>query len=137
MNRVYSLLVIALALLGLDMIAVRCAYAAKIPVWSTTPLVNDDGSALTDLQAIRFEWGTCNGTFFGVPQASITIPVSTLGTRVDANVYPTGLTQVCIRAYAINAGGHSSAPSNSVAVTLSTLGKPITLGQPISLPPKP
>lgn len=133
MKRVYLLFLAAFVLIALEILSVRCAYAAKIPVSWILPTNNDDGSALTDLKSIRIEWGSCNGTFFGVTQASIIVP----GTLTSANVYPTGLTQVCIRAYAINENGVSSAPSKVVMTMVTSPGKPVTLGQPISLPPKP
>lgn len=50
MNRVYSLLVIAVALIALDLISVRCAYAqsptASVVVKYTMPTVNTDGTSI-------------------------------------------------------------------------------------------
>jgi len=50
MSRVYSLLVIALALIALDFIAVRCAYAqtatASVVLKYTMPTVNTDGTTI-------------------------------------------------------------------------------------------
>lgn len=124
-------LILLLVTILVALIFVSMAYAAKVPVSWSSPTQNTDGSPLTDLSSYRIEWGTCNGDFFGVPQASITVPASL--TRGAA--YPTGLNPVCIRVYAINTAGVSSAPSNAAKATLpGTIQKPITLGQPVTLP---
>lgn len=106
------------------------AHAAKLPVSWIPPVTNDDGSTLTDLKFIRVEWGSCVGSAFGVLQASITVP----GSVTQTSIYPTGLTKVCIRAFAINAAGAQSSSSNVASKVLSTLGKPQVLGQPITFP---
>jgi hypothetical protein len=110
------------------------AQAAKVAVQATNPTQNTDNSPLTDLVFIEFEWGSCNGTAFGVKQASIRFAATTPGAVTQGFVYPTNLTRVCIRAYAINAQSTYSDPSNiAVKDVLGTLSKPVTLGQPVIL----
>ena len=110
------------------------ALAAKISVQFTTPTTNTDGSALTNLSHVIVEWGTCVGTAFGVKQSSITIPVTAIGQTRSTPAYPTGLTRVCIRAFAFNTLGTSSNPSNvAVKDLLPKPGKPVTLQQPVIL----
>lgn len=106
-------------------------YAAKVEVTWQDPDTNADGSALIDLDYIRVEWGSCNGAEFGVMQASINVAPGIQRT----SVYPTGLSKVCVRAFAVNTSGKASAASNTGSkVLLPSLGKPATLGQPIILP---
>lgn len=126
-----ALIVLGVALIALDMLSCSLAHAAKILVSWTPPTQNTDGTPLTDLAGYRIEWGSCDGPNFGATQASILVnnPGAT-----SAAVYPTGLPTVCIRAYARNSAGAESGPSNVAVKTLSTLGKPIPLGQPITLP---
>lgn len=122
------------ALLLLILLIPLAAQAAKVPVTVQSPTLNTDGSPLTDLASIRIEWGSCVGNAFGTPQASIAIP-ATPGAILAAAVYPTGLSIVCIRAYAVTRAGIESDPSNPVTKQLSpVLGRPTTLGQPVTLP---
>lgn len=121
----YALLLLALA---------GTAHAAKVKVSWTNPSTNTDGSALTNLSYIEIEWGTCNGTAFGIKQASMLVVTSAAGAAMTGFVYPTGLTQVCIRAFAVNAPGAKSAYSNvAVKSLLPKPGKPVTLDQPVIL----
>ncbi len=107
------------------------AFAAKIHVTWVNPTRNTDGTPLTDLAAIKIEWGSCNGVNFGTLQSSISVAP---GPQASA-VYPSGLSTVCVRAYAINSKGVSSAPTGVVSKKLfDALGRPVTLGQPITLP---
>lgn len=110
------------------------SFAAKVPVSLTTPTTNTDGTPLTDLASIEIEWGTCNGTAFGVKQASRLIGIFETGVLLQSFVYPTGMTKVCVRAFAINMKGVYSAPSNVASKDLIPgPDKPVTLGQPIIL----
>lgn len=52
MNRVYSLFVVALALVTLDLLAVRCAYATDVKITCTSPTTNTDGTPITAAQGI-------------------------------------------------------------------------------------
>lgn len=107
------------------------ANAAKVDVHWVNATMNTDGSPLTDLVSVKVEWGSCTASNgFGTLQAAITVPAALLTT----SIYPTGLSKVCARAYSINAQDVSSAASNVASKTLlSTLGKPVSLGQPIIL----
>lgn len=110
------------------------AQAAKVPVSVTTPTENEDGTALTDLASIEIEWGTCNGAAFGVRQAAVLITYPQVGARLSSFVYPTGLTKVCVRAFAYNSAGAKSDSSNIASKDLLPKpGKPVTLGQPVIL----
>jgi hypothetical protein len=118
---------IALALL----LACPLAHAAKVKVSWTAPTHNTDGSVLVNLSHFIVEWGTCNGTAFGTRQSAIQVPAGMNTTFI----YPSGLSKVCIRAYAVNAVSVSSAPSNPTNKDLlPATGKPVTLGQPVVLP---
>lgn len=106
------------------------AHAAKVTVTWTNPTANTDGTLLTNLAHTRVEWGSCNGTAFGVLQSFILVnaPLAT------TPIYPTGLAKVCVRGFAVNTDGVSSDASNVANKTLlSTPGKPVSLGQPIIL----
>jgi hypothetical protein len=107
------------------------AEAAKITVAWVNPTTNTDGSPLTDLWWINIEWGTCNGTAFGVRQSNL-IVMENVVQVTKAFVYPTGLTKVCVRAFAVNSQGTASASSNvAIKDLLPSPGKPVTLGQPV------
>lgn len=111
------------------------AQAAKVPVSGLNPTQNTDGSSLTDLAQIRIEWGSCVGNTFGTVQAGVVITATVPGAKFSTFIYPTGLTKVCVRAYAINTAGVSSDASNTAFKDLlPTTGKPVTLGQPVVLP---
>jgi hypothetical protein len=122
------------SLLYMCLLVCGVAHAAKVTVLWTNPSQNTDGSSLTNLTQVRIEWGSCVGDAFGAVQAGVAVPTTTSGAELSAFIYPTGLTRVCIRAYAINAVGVSSDPS-SVAIKnlLPSVGKPVTLGQPVIL----
>lgn len=117
------------------------AQAARVALDVITPTLQIDPktgiqSPLPDLKAIRIEWGTCTSSSF-TRQAAIDYPETRLGVKVRVYAYPTGLSRVCARAYAIGTSAISD-PGNAVVVTLSSpLGKPVTLGQPVVLPPVP
>jgi hypothetical protein len=117
------------------------ANAAKIALDVLTPRLQIDPntrveSPIDQLQSIRIEWGTCTASSF-TRQAAIDYPESRPGVSIRVYAYPTGLSRVCMRTYAI-AHGVLSDPSNAVVETLSSpLGKPVTLGQPVLLPPAP
>lgn len=111
------------------------AQAAKVPVSGLNPTENTDGTPLTDLAQIRIEWGSCVGNNFGTVQAGLVITATVAGAPFSAFIYPTGLTKVCVRAYAINTSGASSVASNTAFKDLlPATGKPVTLGQPVVLP---
>lgn len=118
------------------LIACGVAQAAKVPGSLVTPTQNTDGSALTDLASVRVEWGSCTSSNgFGAVQSGIVITTTAVGATINFFIYPTGLTKVCLRAYATNAAGVSSDPSNTAWKNLlPTTGKPVTLGQPVVLP---
>lgn len=118
-------------LLALCFLSMPASAGKQLISWKN-PVANTDGTALTNLASIRVEWGTCFGTDFGLLQASI---LYTPAQAAGAPIYPTGMTTYCVRAYAISATGAESGPSNVLVVTsLPTTGKPVTLGQPITLP---
>jgi len=101
------------------------ALAAKTPAEWVKPSQNTDGSPLTDLAGYRLEWGDCAlGTF----------PNSVHTTNTSYTVVTNGIAKVCIRVYAVNTAGVESPPSNTLTVSVKTLGKPQTLGQPVQLP---
>lgn len=104
------------------------AHAAKIPVTVGTPTENTDGSLLTNLAEIRVEWGSCNGIEFGVKQAGIIIPTTVPGAQLKAFIYPTGLTRICVRAFAVSSSGVVSDPTKTVVKDLlSAPAQPGTL----------
>lgn len=108
------------------------AHAAKVPISWVNASENTDGSPLTNLDKVRIEWGSCNGSEFGTLQASILFETKTPGIVRKGFIYPTGLATVCIRAYSLNTEGVISAPTATVvAGTLPATGKPRTLDQPV------
>jgi hypothetical protein len=112
------------------LLLVSPSFAAKVMTAWVNPTQNTDGTPLTNLAAIRVEWGSCTGADFGTAQASILVAAP----ATSAPIYPTGLAIVCIRMYARNTAGLESAPSGVVQKTITTLGKPVTLDQPIIIP---
>lgn len=104
------------------LIGIHDAAAAKLHVIWTTPTKNTDGSTLTDLIGYRVEWGSCaaDGSF-GTYQAGINVNASFVSTPI----YPTGLTKVCVRLYAINSQNVLSAPAYASGVTLPLLSQPV------------
>jgi hypothetical protein len=110
--------------------------AGKIPVKWTNPIKNTDGTNITNLSHVMVEWGTCNGTNFGEFLGAMIFDTTGPGAQLsrflitDSNT--TGLTKICIRAYAYNTEGAPSDPSNiAIKDLLPTPGKPVTLGQPV------
>jgi len=109
------------------------AHAAKLFVTLTTPDKNTDDTPLTDLASIEIEWGTCTGAEF-VRQSGVLIAFTEPGAQLKSPIYPSGLTQVCVRAFAYNMQGAKSASSNfAVKDLLPGPGKPVALDQPIIL----
>ncbi len=107
------------------------AYAAKMTVTWTATTLNTDGTPCTDLASYRIEWGSCVNGAYGVTQGSIIVKAPATSTPI----YPTNLTLVCVRAFAINAAGVESTSSAMVAAQgPSALGKPVTFGKPVVLP---
>lgn len=102
-------------------------HAEKLRVHLTTPTMNSDGSPLTDLAAIRIEWGTCNGQEFGTYVAGVNFPITQIGDAVVDVVYPTGINPICLRCFAMNASKVFSAPSPTIAISLTAAGKPVVL----------
>jgi hypothetical protein len=120
-------------LLCICLLACSVAQAAKIQVQWANPTTNSNGSPLTDLWWVNIEWGTCNGAAFGVRQSNLVVMQNVKATT-KAFIYPTGLTKVCIRAFAVNSAGNTSNPSNvAIKDLLPTPGKPVTLGKPVIL----
>lgn len=118
--------------------------AAKVTVEVITPTENEPytdaqgvehpSTPLTNLATIVFEWGTCNGTEFGLRQSAIAVSTTQIGVKIVSAVYPTGLSRVCVRAFAVNSDGGMSRSSNvAFKDLLPSTGKPVTLGQPIIL----
>lgn len=103
------------------------AFAAKTPVSWTRPMANTDGTPLTDLAGYRVEWGECATNTF--PYSVSVGPAATSYVVVSS-----GIAKLCIRVFSINANGAESDPSNVAQKRISTLGKPQTLGQPVTLP---
>jgi len=127
MHRVYSLLAIAVALVALDFLAVRCAYAAtpSITVSWTAPTAAVDGSALTGAQAITsyqvwISTASIPDTVATAPTATVTTGTTTTQT-VTANPGDT----VFARVKACNAGGCSVLTTQaSKVLPLSTPNPP-------------
>src|SRR5437016_460261 len=96
-------------LAALTIAAFQDAHAAKMWVSWVASTENIDGSPLTDLKGYRVEWGSCNpdGTF-GVFQAGVSVGPAVTRTVI----YPTNLSPVCARVYAINAQNRYSSSSN-------------------------
>jgi hypothetical protein len=118
----------------LALLSCGLAHAAKVPVSLVTPTQNTDGSALTDLAIVTVEWGTCGATAgtFGTRQAGVTLQETQPGKALSTFVYPSGITKVCVRAFAINkAGGSSVSSSVATKQLLPSTGKPVTLEKPI------
>lgn len=103
------------------------ALAAKTPVEWVRPQLNTDGTPLTDLAGYRLEWGDC---------AAKTFPFSAGATasQTGYTIVSSGIAKLCIRIFAINKQGVESPPSNTLQKSVTTLGKPQTLGQPVPLP---
>lgn len=124
-------IMLLVVVLFLALLLAGLAQAAKITVTWANPTLNTDGSALTDLAHVRVEWGSCAGDAFDTVQASIQVAAPATTTPI----YPTGLSTVCVRAFAVNSAGIESDSSNVASKeVLNTLGRPVTLGQPIVLP---
>lgn len=97
------------------------AHAAKIRVTWTAPTQNTDGSPLTDLTGYRIEWGSCNADgSFGTYQAGINVTAP----ATAAWIYPTGLSPVCARLYAINSKNALSAPAYASGPAPAKLSQP-------------
>lgn len=105
-------------------------HAAKILVTWVNPTTYTDDSPMT-LAFIRIEWGSCNGNAFGTLQSSLV--VNQLPQQANsAYIYPSGLTRVCVRGFALDVHRVESASSNiSIKNLLPSPGKPVTLGQPV------
>jgi len=109
MQRVYSLLVIAVALVALDFIAVRCAYAAtpSVTVNWTAPTTAVDGTALTGAQAVTSYQVWIATT--SIPDTVSTPPTATVttGTTTTQSVTANPGDTIFARVKACNAGGCS------------------------------
>lgn len=125
----------AIALLA-AVLLICSAHAAKVHVRWTNPTSNTDGTPVTNLASVTVEWGSCSGAgIFGTPQASITVPTTAPGAQLGAYAFPVGLAPACLHAKATNSLGKSSAWSAVVQWTPTAApGKPVTLGQPVTLP---
>lgn len=93
-------------------LAAGCATAATVVVTWTPPTLNTDDTAIPatgpgSLTTYRIEYGTCNGTLFGVKAGEVTraAPAST----VTLNLQP-GTT--CVQVFVANTYGNESIPSN-------------------------
>ena len=121
------------------------AHAARFTVFVTTPSTNEPvppaavGSPLTDLAGVIVAWGTCNpDNTIAKQDGAVRVNVTMINMKVPVSFTTSGpLASVCSVAYAIDAAGAMSVPTNPLPlVPLPALGKPVTLGQPIQLPPK-
>lgn len=126
--------------ISLVLLALLCAapaFAFKFKVSWKNPSTNTDGTPLTDLSSIEIEWGTCNGSRFGMYKGGAVIATSAVGANMSHTLVgqaDAGTTRVCVRAYAINAPGARSDSSNvAVKQLLPEPNKPVTLDQPIIL----
>lgn len=125
------LVLVMLVLLGL---VAQVSYAGQIPLKWTNATQNTDGSTLTDLAAVRIEWGTCVAGAFGTTQASYLA----VAPATTATIYPTGINPVCVRLFSRNSAGVESVATTVLQVNLpGPLSKPIPLGAPIVLPALP
>lgn len=120
------MLLVAFALAACSVVC-STARAAKLRVHFVTPTTNSDGSPLTDLAAIRIEWGTCNGLNWGTYVGGVNFPTSQIGVAGVDVVYPTGLNPICLRCFAMNSSNVFSLPSPTVVIELTAAGKPIVL----------
>jgi hypothetical protein len=123
MKRTPLLLLIIVALCGGIVAGMsRPAHAAKVRVTWIAPTQNTDGTPLTDLTGYRVEWGSCkaDGTF-GTYQAGINVGATASATWV----YPTGLSPVCVRLYAINSKQVLSIPAYASGPAPPKLSQPI------------
>lgn len=99
------------------------ANAAKMFVTWNAPILNTDGSPLTDLVGYRIEWGSCSApNVFGTFQAGVNVPATVTRTAI----YPTNLAVVCAHVFAINSKNVLSTASNTASGT-----PPQTLSQPV------
>lgn len=100
----------------------EAAFAAKLKVTWVPPTTNTDGTPLKDLASYHIEWGSCkaDGSFDSFQsELDVAAPASW------SWIYPVGLNPVCVRIYALNAGGAKSpAAFASGPVRLPTLGTP-------------
>lgn len=113
------------------------AFAFKVTVSWKNPAFYTNGWAMNDLNAIDLEWGTCDGTKFGVLKGSMrvltTIEGANMSRELTGQADPT-VKQICIRASAsITSGAKSDYSNVIVKQLLPEPGKPVTLGQPIIL----
>jgi hypothetical protein len=85
--------------------AANPAVAEKLTATWTAPTQNANGTPLTDLRSYRIEWGSCkaDGTF-GTYQAGINVGAP----ETSAPIYPTNLSPICLRFYAINSANRLS-----------------------------
>lgn len=127
----------AIALVLIAGLLVTCsARAATVTVSWANPTTNVDGSALTNLDHLTIWYGRCGTvnppTLDAVAGSVTATPAQSSGVQVTVNL-PAPL---CFFLTATTTAGLSSAESAVVEWTpIGTLGKPTTLGQPITLPP--
>lgn len=117
--------VICMALAGL--LSVGALAASVTASWQNATL-NEDGSSIPatgpgSIDTTRVEYGTCNGTAFGVKAGEFLVPSVTLSQVVDS--LSPGVW--CFRAYHKNTYGQESAPS---------LVKQVTIPAPKPRPPQ-
>jgi hypothetical protein len=111
MSRAYSLLVIALALVALDLIAVRCAYAQTSTVGTTlkftAPTQHTDGTPITGTLSYVILSGPKGGS-----KTRLTTPGVPAGTTLSGQAPGT-----CYQVIAAEAG-IESAPSNEACLSM-------------------
>jgi hypothetical protein len=116
----------------LGLLLAHVAYAEKRMVHWVNATTNTDGSVLTNLAAVRVEWGSCLNGAMAIVQASILVNAPATSTPI----YPSHLNPFCVRAYSRTSDGTESLPTPVVVVSsLGELGTPIVLGQSALLSP--
>lgn len=128
-------------LAALLLLACAVANAARTAVYVTTPTMCMDGTIIQSLTSVQVTWGNCVNGAIGTVQGSVTVPNTVLGAVVTVNISPTNLPTACAVAYVWGECDGDTTPTQSPPTNvlefspIPVLGKPTTLGQPISLPP--
>lgn len=121
MRRKYFHLRVILYLALFVALVLQASHAAKLKVIWVAPTQNSDGSKLTDLTGYRIDWGSCN------PDGSVLFyqaGINVAATATSSWIYPTGLSSVCVRIFAINSANSLSNPAYASGPTPPLLSQP-------------
>ena len=120
-------IVIALLLFGTDTFAANPPLPWNLQICWTNASLNEDGSALTDLDQVRIEYFRNNDT---VPSFVLAVPADAEGSR-QCYLFENSIEQIGtyhIFGYSINTAGLESQPSSELTVKMIPPNAPDNLG---------